>query len=105
MDNPELDMKMNLSLMSDIQALKPNFKVKKMVKPVHSSLSKMNLSKKSQKNVTLGQGVMPITFEKGPDNKEGLNFYEHRLRMSQRNRPKPVSQVAEGLDEEIVVDD
>ena len=47
MDNPELDMKMNLSLMSDIQALKPNFKVKKMVKPVHSSLSKMNLSKKS----------------------------------------------------------
>ena len=48
---------------------------------------------------------MPITFEKGPDNKEGLNFYEHRLRMSQRNRPKPVSQVAEGLDEEIVVDD
>jgi hypothetical protein len=47
-------MKMNLSLMSESQALKPNFKVKKMAKPVHSSLSKMNPSKKNMKNVALG---------------------------------------------------
>jgi hypothetical protein len=56
LENPEssMMMMMNLSLMSESQSLKPNFKVKKMIQPAHSSLSRMNPSKKNVKNITLG---------------------------------------------------
>jgi hypothetical protein len=92
-------MKMNLSLLNESQSMKPNFKVKKMRNQVHSSVSKMNSSKKNVINVTLGEALLPITLDKPSDANENSSFYEYKRKSSQRNKAKSIEKVSEGLEE------
>lgn len=57
-------MDMNMSLMEESLSLKPNFRVKNKRNQVHSSLSKMNPSKKNINAIF--DFVMPITHNNSP---------------------------------------